>query len=321
MRFLQLLHWGGFLGLVGMSALCASARWFWFGEIAVNFRWQLGWAGLAGAGLLLATRARWLALVAAVISVANLAPELRLYLPVDRDVPHGTELLIASTNLRIDNEDYAAYLAWLDETKPDVVCIQEISPAWLEVLETQRREYPHALYAPPKDTWGPNAWGTAILSRLPFVEANLHPVVDGFEYERPIMEAVVLLDGRRVTFRGAHTMRAGKAWRIAARNRVLFQIAEMDWDGAGIALGDFNTSSTSPAFGEMIARSGLRDSREGFGRLASWQTHTLLPGLSAAIDHLLVGEDVVVLERRVDPLRGSDHHLAVARIALRQGDG
>ena len=320
-RLLQLLQGGGFLGLMGMSALCASARWFWFGEVAVSFRWYVGWVGLAGALLLLVTRGRWLALAAAVISVVNLAPELRLYLPVDTDVPHGTEITIASTNLLLENPHHDAYLEWIDEVRPDVVCIQEISPQWLRSIEMRREDYfPYALYSPPTEEWGPDTWGTAILSRLPFAEANLHPVVGGRLHDRPIMEAVVLLDGRRLTFRGAHPERAGKAWSNEARNRVLFQIAEMDWDGAGVAFGDLNTSSTSPAFGRMLARSGLRDSREGFGRLASWQTPAPIPGLGVAIDHILVGEDWVVLERRVDPLRGSDHHLAVARIALRRDE-
>jgi endonuclease/exonuclease/phosphatase (EEP) superfamily protein YafD len=317
-RLLQVVQWAGFLGLVAATALIFSARWFWLGEIATSFCWQLGWAGLVGALLLALTRGFRLALFAGLLSLAHLWPELALYLPPEREVTHGTEITIASTNILWHNEDHAAFLDWLDRAAPDLLCIQEISPTWLPILEGRREDYPHALFAPELERWVEGTWGTAILSRIPFEETRLHAVPETDPPERPFMEAVLLLDGRPITFRGAHPLRAGRAWRNERRDRVLQQIAELEWDGAGVALGDFNLTSTSPVFADFLELSGLRDSRAGFGRLPSWRTHQLIPGLWIAIDHILVGEDFVVLERRVDPLPGSDHHLAVARIALRQ---
>ncbi len=313
-RLSRIGAWLGLLGLFTATALTGTARWFWLGEIAASFRWYLGWAGLAGTLLLCLTRDRRLALAAAVLSIWHVWPELSLYFGRDAAREHGTELTIASANLLRSNVDHQGFVEWLDRVQPDVVVALELSLEWREVVESSRASYPHVLYAPRVEDWNADTWGTAILSRLPFVETDLRRI-EGAAL-RPVMEAVVLLDGRRVTIRGVHPPRPGKPWRNRGRNLVLNQVAGMEWGGAGILLGDFNVTSTSPVFEEILERSGLRDTRRGFGRQASWYTDRFLPGLGIAIDHVLVGEDFVVLERHVDDLPGSDHRIAVATIAL-----
>lgn len=313
-----LLHHAGALGLlvlVGGSLLIWSARWYWLGEVAASFSWHLGWAGGAGALLLVSIQRPKLALAAALLAGLHLWPELSLWLP-DRqsgalEEPRP-ELTIASCNLLWENTNRQGLLEWLERADPDIVSFQEVSTAWREVLEGLSENYPYLFLSPPSETWNRGTWGTAFLARVPITGERLIPPPKGII--RPPMEVTTRLAGQPFVLRGAHPARPGKAWRNAERDAVLQTLAREDWSGAGLLLGDLNVTSTSPSFARLVETSGLRDSREGFGRQPTYCTQALVPGLEIAIDHVLVSESIHVLERRTDSVRGSDHRTVVVRV-------
>jgi endonuclease/exonuclease/phosphatase (EEP) superfamily protein YafD len=82
-----------------------------------------------------------------------------------------------------------------------------------------------------------------------------------------------------------------------------------------MVLGDLNTTSWSPYFRDLVADSGLLDSRRGFGVEPSWPSFGL-PLLRIPIDHGLVSPAVSVLDRRIGPAAGSDHLPLVIDFAL-----
>ena len=191
----------------------------------------------------------------------------------------------------------------------------EVSPPWRAQLPRLVERYPHfAFYPESASVWSIEEGGTGIFSRLPLEHAAIHP---GAQQTRPVVEARVRVGGRPVTLRLLHPPRPGKPWRIEARNEALRRLAEdFEWDGASILMGDLNATSYSPVFGDLLTVTGLRDSRQGFGRLPSWESRKWVSGLWLCLDHVLVGDDLVVLDRRADELPGSDHRVALARLAL-----
>jgi endonuclease/exonuclease/phosphatase (EEP) superfamily protein YafD len=72
-----------------------------------------------------------------------------------------------------------------------------------------------------------------------------------------------------------------------------------------VLAGDLNSTSYSPYFEDLCSRTGLRDSRQGFGIQASWSPR--LPLLEICIDHCLVPPAIHVANRRAGPHLGSDH--------------
>ena len=95
--------------------------------------------------------------------------------------------------------------------------------------------------------------------------------------------------------------------RYEARNAQLQSIAEIVKATTGnvILAGDFNTSMWSPAYSALLETTGLRDARRGVGVLPTWPT--LMPFAMIPIDHVLVSDDVRVVEIRRGERTGSDH--------------
>ena len=69
--------------------------------------------------------------------------------------------------------------------------------------------------------------------------------------------------------------------------------------GSTIVLGDLNCTDGSVFFRDLLATTGLRDSRLGFGRQGSWPTDQFY---RIAIDHVFVSTDIAVSDRRLGPL-------------------
>ncbi len=304
----------GLFGLIGLTGLALVARWFWPGELVSNLGWQIGWAGLTSALLLFPTP-RWPpALFAVVCAAWHLWPELSLFIGNAEVADQGPELTIASVNLLWGNNTHVAFVDWLEKERPDIVALHEVSIDWLETIANQSELYPHALFGPGKDAWTDATWGTVLLSKqAPQGAAILPSDLPG----PPVLQIVVLFGGREVTVRTAHPMRPGGAWETRLRDALLTALGALEWRPTDSLVGDLNVTSGSPIFHDLLRRTGLNDSRQGFGRLPTWQKDLPFGSLSFAIDHILVGSDLAVLDRSALPMPGSDHKLVIARVTPR----
>jgi endonuclease/exonuclease/phosphatase (EEP) superfamily protein YafD len=72
-----------------------------------------------------------------------------------------------------------------------------------------------------------------------------------------------------------------------------------------VVMGDFNTTPWSRLFAGLVGRTGLCDSRAGFGIQASFPSD--MPVVRIPIDHLLASCSIGVRARRIGPQVGSDH--------------
>ena len=113
---------------------------------ARRFRWALLWAGLA------------------VVNALTLAP---LYVdPVETN--DGLRLRALHINISYRNKSYESVLALVNEIKPHVLFIAEITPAWTRALEPLAESYPYSLAEPTDDNFG-----IALFSKLPLEDAHV----------------------------------------------------------------------------------------------------------------------------------------------------
>jgi endonuclease/exonuclease/phosphatase family metal-dependent hydrolase len=90
-----------------------------------------------------------------------------------------------------------------------------------------------------------------------------------------------------------------------------------------VVLGDLNVTQFSPRWDELLEDGKLSDTRRGRGLMGSWRVQ--IPKLGwkpplprRPLDHVLLGDDLVVVDRRLGPDLGSDHLPVVADVGWRR---
>ena len=308
-RFLAtlILAISGLFTLLGFLAGYA----FLFDTI-VQFRLQYALAaGLAWLifGLL---RNLMLSLLAAVILAVNLFFIFPYYLSDDLSsgpTALGPVLWVMSLNVLSSNADAAAVQAEIDRLQPDVVALQEITPRWFAALADLSTNYPYQVHAVREDNFG--IW---LLSKCPIADEEIIPwgpaQLPTATFRYPVEEQFV-----RVI--AMHPMSPADPEGVRWRNEQLRQIAtryEASND-ALIIVGDLNTTSFSPIFGEFAQQLNVKDSRQGFGLQCSWPAWGMRP-LMITLDHCLVSKGARVIRRQVGNYVGSDHLPIFVEVAL-----
>lgn len=287
-----------------VAAACAAtllgflARWSWWGELACHFRPQYAVLLLAAAAGLVALEQRALALLAVAGGLVNLVLLLPLYVrrPCRRSAP---SLRVLVANVWLKNEAYARLQRLVERERPDVFVLLETNSAWVVALKALAWEYPHAkavAYLP--------GFGIMLCSRWPLTEAR---VMHFGGHGPPAIVATLDWQGRRVMVVGVHPLAPMRRSLQRRRNQQCLALAEFVRAQTlpVIVTGDFNATSWSPIFSQMLRRAGLRDSRLGFGLQPTWPA--AWPWLRIPIDHCFLSAHWLVRRRWVGPRIGSDH--------------
>lgn len=231
------------------------------------------------------------------VALLNIGPQLALYAGGDRSTG-APELRVMSVNVLAENEDYSQVLEMIRKQQPDMVFFMEVNYTWDEQLQSLADILPHNKRAARPDTSG-----VALYSKRPLEDA----AVIEYDDHVPSIVARIIVGSRPLTIIGTHPMPPILPRYQQRRNTQFDAIADQvrRTEGASMVLGDFNLTSDTPTFRRLLKRSGLRDSRQGFGIQPSW--HAGLPPLMIPIDHCLVSEEILVHDRRTGPRVGSDH--------------
>lgn len=80
-----------------------------------------------------------------------------------------------------------------------------------------------------------------------------------------------------------------------------------------LVMGDFNLSSWSPTFLNLLRKNTfLKDSARGFGLLTTWGPSFI----RTKIDHLLISQNIGVIDFQTVTIQGSDHSMIYASLGL-----
>ncbi len=307
------IRWWGILR-AGMSVTVAVSlagfftRVAWRFEQLCHFRPQFFIVLAVCAMLFLAGKKFKSAALAGAVAALNLAFILPLYLSGATPTGDGPRVRILMANVHTANLQHERVKEYVRTCNADVVALLEVDDLWMKSLSSLDAEYPHAMKEERQDNFGMALW-----SRRPFLDCGTRYFG---EAGLPTIDVLVEVKGVRLRLLATHPLPPTSAEGIGLRDEHLSLLARYveSLPGAKVIVGDLNTTSWSPCFGELERESGLRDSRRGFGVQPSWPAG--LPWLWVPIDHCLVSSDVGVISREVGPDIGSDHYPVLIELSL-----
>jgi len=286
-------------------------------------------SALAAVTLVWAVRARRQLAIAASLGV--LCPALALSAVRALREARPAQAPRSATRLALVNQNLLfsarqdGMLALLARTPADLVCLQEVTPAWAKRLEAALgASHPFRAVEPRH-----GAYGVAIYSRFPLERPTL--VRDG---RRVAGQCVaVRLEGDETALCNVHlSSPAGIVERRArwlggfdanarvraAQWRLLREHVARAYPSARhlIVAGDFNTLDTEPLY--RTIRGGLVDAFQvaGEGRGETFPTEPTSPVPLVRIDYVFASPALVPVEARVLPQAGSDHRGLRVTLAL-----
>ena len=201
--------------------------------------------------------------------------------------------------MQAENQDYEKVLKEINANEPDVLALIEITLEWAEELEPLHDSYPHRMTIAQ-----PGHFGMAVFSKFPFIDTNI--VSFTHKGARSIVAEIELAQ-RKTQIIVTHPPPPTNWFAFSRRNQVMMAIGNRvrNYNGASIVVGDLNTSSFSFAFKRLLKNASLNDTRKGFGLQSTWPTWGCVFNIS--IDHCLVTDEFITLDRKVGNHIGSDH--------------
>jgi len=241
------------------------------------------------------------------VAVANGVWVVPWYFGKD-DSANGESLKVLHANVLRRNTEHDRVLRLIDEEAPDLVVLQEVSRSWADAMQALNSAYPHRYVEPRASNFG-----IAMYSKFPLA-AIRHVASPPLDYPTIVADAMIGQQPLRIV--ASHPMiPLGRSF-YEARNDQLDHLQELleDRDGAAILVGDMNASQWEIKYREFEKTTALRNVRQGHGVLPTWPTW--LPIAMIPIDHVLVSEDIAVVEVSTGPRIGSDHLPLVVTISL-----
>jgi endonuclease/exonuclease/phosphatase (EEP) superfamily protein YafD len=265
-------------------------------------------------GMSVLARERRLGAVILTLAGVHAGPGLLAMLtpPPAAAVPPGETLTVLSHNLLFSSASLDALGTIVDRERPDVILLQEVvTDRAGEVFDRFVGDYPHIVWP------ASHRWGSALLSRRPFVEApDPVPGVEAWPIDQPV--GVIDFDGLPVTVVGVHLPAPNSVDQLIAGPAMTADLAawiDARADETMILAGDFNAPLWTSRMA-ALRQSGLARAHDaaGGGRGATWPARTPLrfaPGIR--LDQVAFRGSLRCVESRVLEPTGSDHRPVLAR--------
>lgn len=244
-----------------------------------------------------------------VLALLNFVPLSAWYLSVDSNtdaVDQTITIMQANVLGRINTPERA--IAQIAAEQPDIIFLQEINVQWVTALQQIAATFPYMITVPRDDNFG-----IAVYARSPLLDAK---VIASSRAGLPTLLVRQELGEHEITYITTHPLPPlGKA-KTASRNEQLQNIATLlaSIEGPKVLVGDLNISMWAHHYQELEEKTGLRNTRLGFGIMPTWPQHLRIAAIP--IDHCLVSGEFQVLGIHAGSSNGSDHLPLFIKLAL-----
>ena len=272
-------------------------------------------------------RNKMLMALSAAVGVVNLVLIAPLFLPVPGQSAIGESFSL----LHLNTNKGLAQLGALSDVEADVLFLQEVTPTldqeFGSLFPSYQVVYSHALT---------NTHGSAILlletSPLEVVASSIIHLPESSN--RPLIYAELRLNGQPLHLLNLHIIRPHHEWADSFQKKELAAVAAWSREvqqaddhvvqrgngrrnDAVVIAGDFNVTPWSNRFRQLLRAGGLRDSLRGYGLQNTWPS--LVPlAFGLPIDHALHSADLMVVNREVFAVNGTDHAALLVEFVARQ---
>ena len=247
-----------------------------------------------------------LALVFAALSLLLNGFLLLDYWPGKKVSAEPADVRLYVHNLYYQNDDVDRALAEIARHDPDINFLMEYSETIQAQIESAFAAYPYRLVEPSRFTMG-----LALFSRIPIEAAA---VKRSSETRIPVFELRFRFEEQGFSFVGGHPWPPIGRWGQFHREQTA-AITAVAAEAAHplIVAGDFNASPWSFALRDLMRQAAVEDAKKGFGLRKSWQIHPLL---KLPLDHVMVSNDIEVLNVQHGNRGGSDHDPLIIDLAF-----
>jgi endonuclease/exonuclease/phosphatase (EEP) superfamily protein YafD len=221
--------------------------------------------------------------------------------------PQGKSLTLLQFNLRNNNREYAKFLDYVLDLKPDIICLEEYSSGWAANIAALKKGYPYEISKVREDPFG-----VAIFSRYPMQHQAILELgkarLSGGYGPLPSAYCQIVLDGKTWSILATHPLPPFRSDFYSCRNeqyRALAQFVKKNQADYFVLAGDLNCAPWSACFMNLLTASNLRDSRVGFALEPTWPANCWI--LRIPLDHVLTSKNIDTTVRRTGGDLGSDH--------------
>jgi len=284
------------VALVGMCVVPLVSIWPCM--LFEHFRVQYAAGGLVVVACAAALRMRGYvdaAALAALVHLIWITPDL---CGSPRPIPSdGTPIRVLALNVHTESSSFAQVRQLIADVRPDVIGLVEVDRRWLDAIAPAVAGYVGRLEQPRGDNFG-----VALYARQP-----LDGSIEQLASPLPSVVASVTVGDARLGILLIHPPPPINEAALDAQVKELDGVAERtrQLPGPVVIMGDFNATPWSRPFRRVLARSGLCDSRAGFGIGASFPAAAAI--VRIPIDHVLASCTIGVRDRYIERDVGSDH--------------
>ncbi len=301
-------------GLVGIISFAGFAgQHHWLLDNLSHFRVQyFSILFLLSIGLIFLKSYR-AAIFSALLASVNAAEFIPAYLPqlkVNEVTAAPSSFRAVTMNLYSYNQNSEEIRAFLKQTEPDFIVIEEFNRRHRIELQQTLKKYVYMQLSERDD-----GSGMGFFSRIKFEKADVLLFKDN---QIPFVVAKLKNMPGDLTLIGVHLdpPRNDKFFRY--RNGQLAQLASLinsfPKSENIMLLGDLNTTAWSHHFKRFIKSTGLIDARKGRGIIPSWPANS--PIFWIPIDHCLTSKGVMISDLKTGNDIGSDHFPLIVDFSL-----
>jgi len=281
-----------------------------FLELFSHFRLQYLVVAFVLAVFFTALKHRRWALLMLVVTAVNAVPVAPWYFDNSEAAPvSDARLHILFANVKTGNSKTQVMLRLIESENPDLVVLQEVTDPFAAAMDGVRYRYPYRHVISQHDNFG-----IAVYSQHPLLKVE---VISSPPLDLPSLVIQQAIGNTVVNYVTTHPIPPLGRLGFDARNEQLADIGERiaALDGPVILIGDLNTAVWGHHYKKLVADTGLKNARDGFGIIPTWPRQ--LPIAMIPIDHCLVSDEFVVLDIRSGPNIGSDHLPLIVTLGLK----